>query len=187
MTPYRLLTKEVLEFLADAGYAVLDGFLPPNYPEAKLARLLLGMDRKKSRVAVKHTLSSTLYRLKQQGLVACSGSRKCARWGLTRRGKIFLSKIQDKEKDTYVLAPQDGIIRIVAFDIPERLRAKRNWLREQLAACDYQMLQRSIFISTRPLPDAFVRRVDEMKIGQYLHIASLNQSGTIRNTKERNQ
>ncbi|MBI4225320.1 MAG: CRISPR-associated endonuclease Cas2 [Candidatus Sungbacteria bacterium] len=184
MLSYRSLTKEILYFLANAGYAVLDGFLPPNYPEAKLARLLLGMDHKKSRAAAKRNLSSTLHRLKLQGLVTCSGSRKCARWQLTRTGKTFLAKIQDREKGAYVLAPQDGVIRIVAFDIPERFRAKRNWLREQLAACGYQMLQRSIFMSTRPLPDAFIKRVDEMKIRQYLHIASLNQSGTIRNKKE---
>lgn len=176
---YRSLTREVLEFLAGAGYAVLDGFLPPQYPEAKLARLLLGIDRRRPRAAAKHTLSSTLHRLKQQGLVSSAGHNKGARWKLTRKGKNFLAKIYADEKDPYDLAPEDGVIRIVAFDIPEKLRTKRDWLREQLFVCGYRLLQRSVFIGKRPLPDAFIQRVDEMRIGKYLHIASLAQSGTI--------
>lgn len=176
---YRVLTKEILVFLAGAGYAVLDGFLPPQYPEAKLARLLLGMDRKKSRTAAKHTLSNTLHRLKQQGLVSSEGPHKNTRWKLTRKGKKFLAQIYADEKDPYDLAPEDGIVRIVTFDIPEKIRGKRDWLREQLSACGYRLLQRSVFVGTRPLPNAFIRRVDEMRIGKYLHIASLTQTGTI--------
>jgi len=177
---YRSLTKEVLGFLAGAGYAALDGFLPPQYPEAKLARILLGMDHKRSRTAAKHTLSSTLQRLKQQGLVSSTGSHKDTHWKLTRKGKNFLAKIYADEKDPYDLAPEDGIMRIVTFDIPEKIRGKRDWLREQLLACDYRLLQRSVFTGMRPLPDAFIKRVDEMRIRKYLHIASLTQTGTIR-------
>ncbi len=159
---------------------MLDGFLPPKYPEAKLARLLLGMDRKRSRAGAKHNLSSTLQRLKQQGLVSATGRYKNTHWKLTREGKKFLAKIYADEKDPYDLAPEDGVMRIVTFDIPEKIRGKRDWLREQLFACGYRLLQRSVFVGTRPLPDAFIRRVDEMRIGKYLHIASLTQTGTIR-------
>lgn len=176
---YRALTKEILTFLGGVGYAALDGFLPPKYPEAKLARILLGMDRRRPRAAAKHNLSNTLHRLKQQGLVSSSGPHTNTRWKLTHKGKKFLAKIYADEKDPYDLAPEDGIVRIVAFDIPEKIRGKRDWLREQLFACGYRLLQRSVFTGTRPLPDAFIRRVDEMRIGQYLHIASLNQTGTI--------
>ncbi len=177
---YRTLTKEILEFLAGVGYAALDGFLPPKYPEAKLARILLGMDRKKSPVAAKHNLSSTLQRLKQQRLVSATGRYKNTRWKLTHKGREFLAKIYADEKDPYDLAPEDGVVRIVTFDIPEKIRGKRDWLREQLFACGYRLLQRSVFVGTRPLPDMFIKRVDEIRIGKYLHIAPLTQTGTIR-------
>lgn len=177
---YRALTKEVLLFLAGTGYTLLDGFLPPRYPEAKLARLLLGVDRKKSRVVAKHNLSSTLYRLKQQGLVSCSGKRGYIRWRITKAGRAFLVQARGFEKESYDLAPEDDVMRIVTFDIPEKIRGKRDWLREQLFACGYRLLQRSVFTGMRPLPDAFIQRVDEMKIGKYLHIASLTQTGTIK-------
>ncbi len=177
---YRTLTKEILAFLAGAGYAALDGFLPPKYPQAKLTRILLGMDRKKSRAAAKHNLSSTLQRLKQQGLVSSMGHYRDTRWKITRKGKTFLAKIYADAKDPYDLAPEDGMVHIVTFDIPEKIRGKRDWLREQLFACGYRLLQRSVFTGARPLPDAFIRRVDEMRIGKYLHIASLRQTGTIR-------
>lgn len=176
---YGYLTKEILHVLADAGYAMLDGFLPPHYPEAKLARILLGVNRRRSRSNAKHLLSSTLHRLKQQGLVNYRGHHKTAQWKLTRDGKAFLMKIHAAEKDLYSLSPEDGVIRIVAFDIPEKLRTKRDWLREQLLACDYHLLQRSVFLGKRPLPDTFIRRVDEMKIRKYIHIASLTQPGTL--------
>ena len=177
---YHSLPKAILEFLAGVGYAVLDGFLPPNYPEAKLARMLLGMGgRRRSRAAAKQTLSVALSRLKQQKLVSRTGSKKYTRWKITSAGKKTLLQTKPREKYLYHLAPEDGIVRIVTFDIPEKIRGKRDWLREQLFACGYRLLQRSVFTGTRPLPDAFIKRVDEMKIGKYLHIASLTQTGTI--------
>ncbi|MBI3442451.1 MAG: hypothetical protein HY007_01680 [Candidatus Sungbacteria bacterium] len=176
---YGSLTKEVLKFLGSAGYAVLDGFLPPQYPEAKLARLLLGMDGNRSRKAAKHALSSTLHRLKQQGLICSTTPNKDAKWKLTRKGRSFLAKLDADQQDSYDLAPEDGVIRIVTFDIPEKFRAKRAWLREQLSACGYHLLQRSVFVGKRPLPDTFIKRIDAMRIVNYIHIASLNQTGTI--------
>ena len=182
---YHSLPKAILEFLAGAGYAVLDGFLPPRYPEAKLARMLLGMDgRRRSRAAAKHTFSVALSRLKQQKLVTRTGSKRYARWHITSAGKKILRQTHPPEKDLYDLAPEDGVIRIVAFDIPEKIRAKRDWLREQLFACGYRLLQRSVFTGARPLPDAFIRRVDEMKIGKYLHIAGIDKNGTLRIEKK---
>jgi DNA-binding transcriptional regulator PaaX len=179
---YRALTREILTFLAGTGYALLDGFLPPQYPEAKLARLLLGMDRKRPRAAAKHTLSSTLHRLKKRGLVTCARHKTNAhmQWKITKKGRVFLGRISAFEKESYDLVPEDGIVRIVTFDIPEKIRGKRDWLREQLFACGYHLLQRSVFTGTRPLPDTFIRRADDMKIGRYLHIASLTQTGTMK-------
>lgn len=177
---YDSVPKAILELLAGVGYAVVDGFLPPNYPEAKLARMLLGMDgRRRSRAAAKQTLSVALSRLKQQKLVARTGSKRYARWKITPLGKKVLRQTRSPEENLYDLAPEDSIVRIVTFDIPEKIRGKRDWLREQLFACGYRLLQRSVFTGTRPLPDAFIRRVDEMRIGKYLHIASLTQTGAI--------
>ncbi len=178
---YHSLPKAILEFLAGTSCAIVDGFLPPKYPEAKLARMLLGMDgRRRSRAAAKQTLSVALSRLKQQKLVARTGSKRYTRWNITSAGKKILQQTQPPEKDLYDLAPEDDIVRIVTFDIPEKIRGKRDWLREQLFACGYRLLQRSVFTGTRPLPDAFIQRVDKMRIGKYIHIAGIDKNGTLR-------
>ena len=97
----------------------------------------------------RETVSATLSRLKRSGIVAASGSKKKAIWRITERGKKHFVRIRDK---TVSLPPEDGRVRLVIFDVPERERNKRDWLRYRLLSCDYTMLQRSVWVGTRPLP-----------------------------------
>lgn len=84
------------------------------------------------------------------------------------------------ENTAYDLPPRDHIMRIVSFDIPEKERRKRNWLRRELLACDYTTLHQSVFIGQRPLPHEFIKKIDELNLARCLHIASIEQPGTIR-------
>lgn len=53
---------------------------------------------------------------------------------------------------------------IVAFDIPEKNRRVRNWLRNQLKIFKYEMLQKSLWTGPGPLPSAFLQRLENFKI-----------------------
>ncbi|MEK7082719.1 MAG: hypothetical protein AAB972_00985, partial [Patescibacteria group bacterium] len=75
------LVQATLMIMGELGMVTLDGFFPAQYSFARLWRPLLGLDR--ARKLKKKTISTTLWRLKQQGLVMCTGLNKNASWHLT--------------------------------------------------------------------------------------------------------
>ncbi|MDP3727511.1 MAG: hypothetical protein Q8R35_02630, partial [bacterium] len=68
------LTRVILEKLSELGEAALDSFFPAKYPEARLWRQLLGLDRRYR--FRRETFSALLSRLQAAGLVARSGARR---------------------------------------------------------------------------------------------------------------
>ena len=183
---YRELTQAILEHLAASGPIILDLLLPPH-PRSRLARVLLGLDgrrRSRPRPQAKHVLSSTLYRLRKDGLIAKSGPDRKSQWTITLKGKTFLwDATQRKSAPPHLeyaaLPPSDHIVRLVSFDIPEKQRQKRDWLRSELLQCEYRMLHRSVFIGNRPLPEELMKEVTSLNLMRHLQIVSIDRKGTL--------
>ena len=181
---YGTLTRVLLEHLAESGEVLVNALIP-RHPKARLARALLGLDhhRYPSHAAARHTFSTTLQRLKKQGLVASSGTQKTTRWNITKKGTKLLNKKPSLFSHIDHLLPQkDGVIRLVSFDIPEKQRNKRDWLRKELLACDYSFLHRSVFMGKRPLPDDLLHAIQDLALTKYIHIVSIGKAGTITKT-----
>lgn len=122
------LTRLILQKIDRAGEVLLDSFFPAKYPEARLWRRLLRLD---STYEFKRpTFAAILSKLKSQGLVETSTKKEGRFWRLSTRGHIVFSKQHSAPRP-------DGMKRLVCFDIPERDRAKRRWLRGELIACGY--------------------------------------------------
>lgn len=133
----------------ELGEVALDAFFPAKYPEARLWRSILGFDA--SYEFSPRTFSAILSRLRRQGLVSRRGTHRRASWSLTPQGKAAITA-PHHGRDTFAeLPPRDQVPRLVAFDIPERERKKRDAIRRELLACDYRPLQRSVWIGYRPL------------------------------------
>ena len=183
---YRELTRAILEHLAESGPIILDLLLPPH-PRSRLARALLGLDRhrhSRSHKAAKHSLSSTLYRLRKDGLIAKKGPERKSWWMIIPKGRIFLRSAAQKKSapqrlEYPTLPPSDHTVRLVSFDIPEKQRRKRDWLRSELLQCEYRMLHRSVFIGNRPLPEELLEEIASLGLMQYLQIVSIDRMGTL--------
>src|SRR3990170_4569846 len=80
-----------------------------------------------------------LNRLQNKGLV----EKKDNKYILTFLGLKYFKRIKQKNSD--------GRWRVVMFDIPEKLRKERNWLRHQLYGLEYQLIQKSVFLGKWPL------------------------------------
>lgn len=110
----------------------------------------LGRSREKRR-----SVDVTLSRLKKKGIISNSSQG----WEITRKG---VKEFRNKENTGYITSPfskKDTHNTIVSFDIPERDRKVRNWLRNQLKIFDYEMLQQSLWIGPGPLPRTFFQRL----------------------------
>lgn len=164
----------ILEKLAELGEGMLDAFFPAHYPEARLWRELLGA--KRSYRFSRPVFSSILSQLRKDGFVERRGAKSKAIWRTTTKGRRLLSTIASQPKRPAI----DGIMRIVSFDIPERERKKRRWVREILLECGYRPLQKSVWIGYAPLPEDFFEDADLLSLRECIHIFSINQPGTIR-------
>lgn len=165
----------VLERIAQVGEGVLDAFLPRRHSETRIMRDILGLDS--WRHISRKTFSTTLSRLKKDGLVERSGTMRSAIWHLTDAGR------RSVEKDRIITSDrakkEDGIGRLVIFDIPEQERRKRDTVRSELICADFKQLQKSVWIGYRPLPLAFLVLLDDLRLKGKVHIFSIQNEGTI--------
>lgn len=105
------------------------------------------------------TVRVVLSRLKKRGLV----ENREGIWRITEQGKEYLShNLFHPSRET----PPDKRPKnmIVSFDIPERHRKKRDWLRVELRNLGFEMLQRSVWFGRAPLPEDFIHRLKILHI-----------------------
>lgn len=122
----------------------------------------------------RETISVTLSRLKQKGLVANRGPRNKTLWEITSAGKRHFGSAGVRGANA--LPPKDGKVRLVVFDIPEDEREKRSWLRRRLLACDFTPLQKSVWVGKRMLPKELLRELKDLRISRYIHVFGLEEN-----------
>lgn len=167
------LTRLILGKIAEAGEVLLDSFFPAKYPEARLWRNILGLDP--SYEFKRPTFVAVLAQLKAQGLVQSAPKRGRRYWRPTPAGRAALA-----ERQRYPATRPDGQKRLVCFDIPERDRAKRRWLRGELIASGYRQLQKSVWIGTTPLPQELIEALDTLGLHGRVHLLRVESEGTLR-------
>lgn len=166
------LTRLILEKFQEAGELTLEAVLPRNRAESRIWRQILGLPT--GYEFSSRTFSVILSRLRKQGLVAKTGPHRKSLWSLTGEGKDFVEDIVDSD-----LPKEDGVIRLVMFDIPETESGKRRSVREQLIACGFEQLQKSVWMGYRPLHEKFIKSLDDMKLKGKVQIVSIDKSGTL--------
>lgn len=130
----------------------------------------------------KHKFYSLLSRLKKQGLVEKERKENKIYWKITSLGEKRLEKMKNVfhfPKLTHRREKDNGI-NIVVFDIPEKKKSTRNWLRENLIALGFQMLQKSVWMGKNKLPEEFLKSLAELGLMDYVHIFKITKTGTIK-------
>ena len=105
----------------------------------------------------------TLSKLKQQGLLINSGGL----WRVTAAGREYWENKILKRKHRKKLADRPKNM-IIAFDIPEKYKERRHWLRVELKSLGFVLLQKSVWFGPAPLPQEFTDSLRETRILQYL-------------------
>lgn len=130
---------------------------------------------------------SLLNQLKRDGLVLKKKKGEKTLWKITGRGMMRLSKSHERHstmrfpQKAYQKGREGGFV-IAAFDIPERERKKRSWLRMCLAGLGFSKLQQSVWVGKASLPEDFIKDLRALKMIRYVHIFSVNKSGTLERT-----
>ena len=102
---------------------------------------------------------------------------------LTKKGKILAKRVMGFKK---VLDKEwDGKYRMVIFDIPEKQRQHRNWLRRELYFLEYEQLQKSVFISKYPLTPEIIKEIKRRDIDEGVNYILADKIYDIKQNKNR--
>lgn len=158
-------TAWTLGVLFDAGALGIQVFLSPSL----YANLPSGgtnffddeeFGKKKRKAKYKEiTIRQSLRRLEKLGFVEIKKSK----YELTEKGRELIGYVMSRKK--IKKQKWDGKYRVVIFDIPEKKKDIRDWLRWELNLMNYKKLQNSVFIGKYPLPDDIIKEVKKQKIG----------------------
>lgn len=133
---------------------------------------------------------ATLNRLKKQGLVAGRKSGRRSIWKITKLGLKRWGFLRKNHSNPFSLRnldlagePRKPGITIVAFDIPEREKFKRQWLRGCLKLLGFSLLQKSVWIGKRRLPEKFIKVLRQEDMLRFVQIFGISKTGTIEETR----
>lgn len=127
----------------------------------------------------KHNFNVLLSRMKKDGLI----ERKSEKWAITPKGRGKLSLWRNRPRAPQYLGEDSNNLRIIAFDIPEKERGKRAWLRSALKNMGFKMVQQSIWAGKRNIPKQFLKDLQGLKIIQHVDIFTVTKSGSLRSLR----
>jgi len=126
-----------------------------------------GKAPKQSDKSFENNLRNTLSRMKKNGLLKNDHKK----WAITLEGKEFLN---GKNSDIRKFFPSTKNVKkdkpksvIIIFDIPEKKRRYRDWLRLELIGFGFDQIQKSVWFGY-PLPKEFVEYLDECGLSTYI-------------------
>ena len=151
------LGETALVILSEFATATLGAFYPHPYYHTFCAHA-----RRKS-------FYNALKRLERKHLVGIKRRGGREEWHLTAEGEKFARRL--KARLAWVGRQRwDGKWRLVMFDVPERIRERRNFLRKELFTLGFHQFQKSVWITPYPLPDDFMEIIAELGLGKYFRI-----------------
>ncbi|MES2930697.1 MAG: CRISPR-associated endonuclease Cas2 [Patescibacteria group bacterium] len=115
------------------------------------------------------TVQSTLTRLKNKNFVI----RDRDGWRATKAGASYYKRktlLSFLESPFIKSSPRNILI---AFDIPEKRKHVRHWLRNQLKIYGYTMIQKSLWQGPGPIPDNFRKRIKMLSLSKNIKIFRL--------------
>ncbi len=118
-----------------------------------------------------------LSKLKKDGLI---GQRK-SKWTITKKGKekykFIIQRLPFRKK---YKKEADLTFKLVIFDIPEKERGKRQWLRERLRELGFKMIQKSVWSGKVKLPEEFLEDLKTLNLLDYVDILAITKTGSLR-------
>ena len=129
--------------------------------------------------------TTMLSRMKKQGLIQKRSSRGGTVWVITREGTDRLKLIKARRQNpnslttAHYVASTRREVTIISFDIPEREKGKRRWLRAALGSLSFSLLHKSVWIGTQSIPEEFLDALRERDLLRHVHIVGVPKSGTL--------
>ena len=131
--------------------------------------------------AMRQRLYDTLMRLKRDGLIEKSNNNF---WRITKRGRMKRKEMSSEKNylpSVHAHQSEKSLTwSIIIFDIPEKQRLKRNWLRKVLRHLTFRMLQESVWIGKVNIPRTLIEDLHKLHLLEYVEILAITKQGSLR-------
>ncbi len=171
---------DCIEAVIRAGYGASQGKISREHRLIREQRVQTGRRRQEQLRAY-----NFLSYLRRDGLIEeeRGAGRKLIR--LTRRGRARMKDLIERSlhalpSPRYEPEQPSGAATIIVFDIPERERHKRVWLRSALGHLRFRMIQKSVWFGSAKLPREFLRDLAMLHMTDYVEIFQTTRAGTLR-------
>jgi hypothetical protein len=157
------VSKTVLAILAEAGEVTVKAFFVHPYSH-------IFCNHKN-----KQDYYKSFYYLKKKGLIKRAHG---ATFRLSKAGEkeAFFAHL---DAQTILYKPKkrkwDGRWRMIIFDVPEKKRRYRDYLRQMLKTLDFKELQKSIWVTPYPIPDFLKELLWEERMGHFTRFITIKE------------
>lgn len=122
--------------------------------------------------------------LKKDGLIAEWKGARGNLIRLTRKGIAKLVVLRTRKRKMLPSiayeAEQADVFTIVAFDVPERERKKRDWLRAALRHSGFTCVQKSVWMGKIKVPRELLEDIRRLHIADFVEIFQITKQGTLK-------
>ncbi|TSC82631.1 MAG: hypothetical protein G01um101420_154 [Parcubacteria group bacterium Gr01-1014_20] len=189
------ITVKILEFIfktAETSFDIFNAILSSGYGASysEMGYRLRQNERKRSIEETKRQRTQNyhniLYKLKKDGLIleAKKDGKKVI--AITPKGKAKLANLRDilsknrKIPSAHYKKESQPFFTIVVFDIPEKERRSRDWLREVLKNLGLEMIQKSVWIGKIKIPKELASDIFKLKLENYVEIFQISKTGSLK-------
>ena len=144
--------------------------------------------RRLKRYRQKRRFNVMLSKLKKDGLLKAENSDNVS-VKLTSKGKKYLAMLNKRRINALPInsyndsksrsKDDDDRLIIVIFDIPERERRKRAWLRLALKNIGLRLIQQSVWVGKVQIPKEFLDDIRELQLVNFVEIFEITKSGSL--------
>jgi DNA-binding transcriptional regulator PaaX len=125
-----------------------------------------------------------MYKLKRDGIIVNNNKKNKKEISLTVAGRdklLLLRKHSEKQLPPSQYKKETSArVVIIMFDIPEKERRKRDWLRSALKNLGLEGVQKSVWIGKVKIPKDFLDDLLRLKLVEFVEILEVTKFGTIK-------
>jgi DNA-binding transcriptional regulator PaaX len=162
-----------------AGYGASSGKIDYEYRNIKRAdeKSKIEYEEFKNK---KIRLQKFISKLKHQGFIQEIKKEEGVKWKISKTGKEKLRKLKEKFINrSYDFDQTQNNPIIISFDIPEKLRKKRAWLRGVVKNFGFNMVHKSVWVGHGKIPQEFIDDLVGMNLVQFVEIFQISKKGTL--------
>ncbi|MDP1706598.1 MAG: CRISPR-associated endonuclease Cas2 [bacterium] len=130
-----------------------------------------------------HRYNALIHYLKKDGLIKKTDAKKYFQLTVKGNQKLkFLRKAVPLRLPNYRKYKKidSNQVLIVCFDVPEKYRHKRRWLREVLQNLGLKKIQQSVWLGKGQLPEDFLTDIRQLDLADAVEIFGVGKTGTLR-------